>query len=167
MAVGASESRITGAAEVPSRQADAAATRSTHIGWDVPHPLFSVVSCDGNSATINHLGKRNEKEMISKGRAFELFVTIFWLVHFFKMWRCWVTFTLVGLAVVLELWTGFALIVIRTAAVEVTGQAVALSLVLTRVWATGVVLQLQEEKQKMHLWNRTTAKASNCLLHII
>ena len=63
MAVGASESRITGAAEVPGSEADAAAVRSTHIGRDVPHPLLGVVGRDGNGATVNHLG--GEKDTIS------------------------------------------------------------------------------------------------------
>lgn len=55
MAIGACESRITGAAEVPGRLADAAAVWSTHIGRDVPHPLLGVVGCHSYSATVNHL----------------------------------------------------------------------------------------------------------------
>lgn len=83
MAVGASESRLAGAAEVPSRQADAATVWPTHIGRNVPHLLLGVISYNSNSAAVNH-------------------------------------FTLVGLAVVFELRTSFALIMIRAAAVEVT-----------------------------------------------
>lgn len=60
MAVGASESRLTGAAEVPSRQADAATVGSAHIGRDVPHPLLGIVGCHGNRATVNHFGVKNK-----------------------------------------------------------------------------------------------------------
>lgn len=90
--------------------------------------------------------------MISGESNLEVFVTST-SFHASKLKKCEATgftFTLVGLAVILEFRTGFALVVIRTAAVEVAHQAVALGLVVTRVWATGVILQLQEEKQKMH-----------------
>lgn len=56
MAVGASESRLAGAAEVPGGQADATAVGAAHIGRDVPHPLLGVIGCHGNGAAVNHLG---------------------------------------------------------------------------------------------------------------
>jgi hypothetical protein len=57
------------------------------------------------------------------------------------------TFTGIGLAVVLELRAGLALIVIRTGTVEVFHQTVALGLVLARVRAARVTLHL-----RMHRW---------------
>lgn len=56
------------------------------------------------------------------------------------------------LAVVLAVFTGLALVVFRTGAVEVTRQAVARSLVLTGVWFTGVWV-----KQTLHLQMRQGA----------
>lgn len=50
--------------------------------------------------------------------------------------------TPVGLAVVFELRAGFALIIVWAAAVEISLQAVALSLIVTRVWAAWVILHL-------------------------
>lgn len=69
MAVGASESRLTGAAEVPSRQADAAAVGTAHIGGDVPHPLLGAIGCHSYGATVNHLRCekwKKKEEMISR-----------------------------------------------------------------------------------------------------
>lgn len=65
MAVGAGESWVTGAAEVPGRQADAAAVGAAHIGGDVPHPFLSVISCHSNGAAVNHCGRNEEKESMS------------------------------------------------------------------------------------------------------
>lgn len=70
------------------------------------------------------------------------------------MW-CWreahgaaVTLTLVGLTVVLELGAGFALVVIRAAAVEVSHKAAALGPVVTGVWTARVVLHLRTGRSK-------------------
>lgn len=65
MAVGAGESWVTGAAEVPGRLADAVAVGAAHIGGDVPHPLLCVVSRHSNSAAVNHCGRNEEKESMS------------------------------------------------------------------------------------------------------
>lgn len=58
------------------------------------------------------------------------------------------TFTGIGLAVVLELGAGLALIVIRTGTVEVFHQTVALGLVLARVRAARVTLHLRMDRWK-------------------
>lgn len=105
MAVGSREARLTGAAEVPGRQADAASVGTAHIGRDVPHPLLGVICCHSNCATVNHL-------------------------------------TAVGLAVVLTLRAGFALVIVGAAAVEISHQTVALSLIVTGVRAAAVILHL-------------------------
>lgn len=54
MAVGAGESRLTGAAEVAGGQAHAAAVGAAHVGRDVPHPSLGVVGRHGNRAAVNH-----------------------------------------------------------------------------------------------------------------
>lgn len=105
MAVCPSESRLTGAAEVAGRLADAAAVRSADIGRDVPHLFLGAVGRYGNGAAVNHSA-------------------------------------LVCLAVILQLGAGFALVVVGAAAVEVSGQAVALSLVVTGVGTARVALHL-------------------------
>lgn len=54
MTVDATEARITHAGEVAHWLADAASSRTTHVGGDVLH-TSGVVGCYGNSAAVNHL----------------------------------------------------------------------------------------------------------------
>lgn len=53
MTVDATEARITHAGEVAHWLADAASSRTTHVGGDVLH-TSGVVGCYGNSAAVNH-----------------------------------------------------------------------------------------------------------------
>lgn len=64
MAVGASESRLAGAAEVAGRQADAAPVGAAHVGRDVPHPLLGVVGRHGNRAAVDHFRTQKCKQMV-------------------------------------------------------------------------------------------------------
>lgn len=59
------------------------------------------------------------------------------------------TLTVVGFAVVLELRAGFAFIVVRAAAVEIALHIVALSLVVARVGAARVTLDLESGGEKV------------------
>lgn len=59
------------------------------------------------------------------------------------------TLTVVGFAVVLELRAGFAFVVVRAAAVEMALHIVALSLVVARVGAARVTLNLESGGEKV------------------
>lgn len=65
--------------------------------------------------------------------------------------------TLVGLAVVLQLGTGFALVIIWAAAVEISHQAVALGLIVTWVWAARVILHLKMETRELEVFPHQAA----------
>lgn len=71
-----------------------------------------------------------------------------------------VTLTLVSLAVVLELWTGLALVIVWAAAVEISHQAVALGLIVTWVRAARVILHLEMENREVEACVLT--KALDC-----
>ncbi len=72
---------------------------------------------------------------------------------------CCVTLTLVGLAMILELWAGFALVIVWAAAVEISHQAVALGLIVTRIRPAWVILHLQEDNRRsvgIDKWKKQT-----------
>lgn len=54
VAVRPGEPRVTGAAEVPGRQTDAAPMGSTDVRRDVPHTFLRVVGCHSDRAAVNH-----------------------------------------------------------------------------------------------------------------
>lgn len=108
--------------------------------------------CNCQSLWVWEMGRK--KETIS--RKLERLVKVSsWLIQS-------VTLTLVGLAVVLELWTGFALIIVWAAAVEISLQAVALGLIVTWVGAARVILHLQMKNKEVEVCSHQQVFSSSC-----
>lgn len=150
VAVGAGESRLTRAAEVPGRKADAAAVRAAHVGRDVPHPFLGVVWGHRDGAAVDHCGWKTVWWVLK--------MILKYLKEYFSsmliqnrrsplLGRCF-TFALVGFAVIFKLRAGFAFVIVWAAAVEISHQAVALGLFVTWVWVAGVILDLETEKRR-------------------
>ncbi len=157
MAIGSCKPELTGAGEVATRLADTAAMRTTHIRVDVSHTPIWDVTRHSNRTAVNHWAWEN-KTSRNKIRWLLRWTTVHYCTKVGHLWLLYLgrqqnrkgsTLARGCLAVVLAVFTGLALVVFRTGAVEVTQQAVAWSLVLTGVRYTGVWV-----KQTLHLQTR-------------